>query len=126
MPRLNTEKDSIQDKYSKSWHTSHLHLDNKVAKKKAFQYNVTAFLETCASMLNTSWDWNVHTYATTQELKKKAFKVKRKNIKKAIGTQLKFVLEIKLKRYMCLVNYDCFLVGYASILNSSQDAYVTT
>ena len=51
----------------------------------------------------------MHTYATTQELKKKHFKQKKKNnIKEANGLQVNFVFEIKLKRYICFAKYDSY------------------
>ena len=54
-------------------------------------------------------------------------KAKRKNIKKTIGTQLNFVLEIKLRRYTCLANYDCFFGGlcvHFELLLGWECAYV--
>ena len=54
-------------------------------------------------------------------------KAKRKNIKKTIGTQLNFVLEIKLRKYTCLANYDCFFGGlcvHFELLLGWECAYV--
>ena len=41
-----------------------------------------------------------------------------KNIKEAIGIQVAFMLEIKLKKYIFLANYDHFLAANVSFLNT--------
>ena len=51
-----------------------------------------------ASIFNPYKDENVHSYATTKELKKKAFTINSQNLKQAIGIQVTFILETKLKK----------------------------
>ena len=45
-------------------------------------------------------DGNENANATTKELKRKAFKASRGNVKKAIGIQVAFMLEIELQKYI--------------------------
>ena len=40
----------------------------------------------------------MHTYVTIKKLKKKALTINSQNIKQAIGIQMTFILEIKLKK----------------------------
>ena len=54
------------------------------------------FIAANVSFLNPCSDGNVHTNAASKDLKQKAFKVKRENIKQAIGIQVTFIVEIKL------------------------------
>ena len=63
----------------------------------------------------------MHMYATTKELKKKAFRVKRQNIKWAIGIQVTFISENKHKNIF-YQNTTIFLANYASIFHT----YTTT
>ena len=42
----------------------------------------------------------MHTYVTTEELKKKAFTVNSQNIKQPIVIQVTFILEVKLQKYI--------------------------
>ena len=61
---------------------------------------MTILLAANVSFLNPCQDGNVHTYATTKELKKKEFKAKEQNIKQTIGIQVTLILEIKLQKYI--------------------------
>ena len=82
--------------------------ENKLQKKKhIFQKNKTVFSEIYASILSPCWGGNVHTYATTQELKKKAFRLNSQNIKQKFGVQVTFILEIKPQKESLLAKYDC-------------------
>ena len=55
---------------------------------------------------NACQDGNLHTYAATVELKKKAFLVNIQNKKQATGIRVTFMLKIKLQKYIFLANYD--------------------
>ena len=68
----------------------------------------------------------MHTYATTKEMKKKAFIVKCQNIKQPIGIQLTFMLEIKIEKYIFRQNMTMFLVADMSFLNQCYDVNVHT
>ena len=61
---------------------------------------MTIFLAANVLFLNPSYDGNVYRYATSKELKKKAFRAKGEDIKQTIGIQLSFILEIKLQKYI--------------------------
>ena len=67
-------------------------------QKYTFSAKCDYFVATYALILNTSKDANVHTYATTQEQKKKRSTVKRKNIKEGFCNQVTFHLEIYLQK----------------------------
>ena len=51
-------------------------------------------------ILNTCYDWNGHAYATTKELKKKAFAKNNQNKNQEISIQVTFILESKLQKYI--------------------------
>ena len=59
---------------------------------------MTATLAIYTSILNPSSNGNVHTYATTQELKEKILTVKSHNKKQAIEIQVTFIIEKKLQK----------------------------
>lgn len=62
-----------------------------------------------ASVLNISTDGNVHTYATTEQLKKKKFIKNSQNQKKQNnGILLIFIFEIKFKKEHFPAKYDQF------------------
>ena len=71
-------------------------LEIKLQKYIFFQ-NMTIFLTANVPFLNPCYDRNVHTYAMTKELKKKAFKAKRENIKQTSGIQVTLILKVKLQ-----------------------------
>ena len=52
----------------------------------------------------------MHTYATTKELKKEAFKINSQNIEQAIRILVTFISEIKLQKENILAKADCFFV----------------
>ena len=58
----------------------------------------------------------MHSYATTKELKKKAFTINSQNLKQAIGIQVTFILETKLKKIF-LAKYNHFLAADVSYLS---------
>ena len=58
----------------------------------------------------------MHTYATNEQLKKKAFTANRKNMKQAISIQLIFILEIKFQKEQFSEKYHIFSTRDASIL----------
>ena len=55
-------------------------------------------------ILNTCYDWNGHAYATTKELKKKAFAKNNQNKNQEISIQVTFILESKLQK--CIFNHS--------------------
>ena len=69
-------------------------LEIKLQKYNSKQ-NITNFLAAIMCLLNPYEDRNVHTYATTKELKKKVYTVKINNIKEAINIHLALILENK-------------------------------
>ena len=50
----------------------------------------------------------MHTYVTTKELEKMAFRMNSQNIKQNFGTQVNFISEIKPQKERFLARYDCF------------------
>ena len=64
-------------------------------QKYIFLQNMIIFLAALRSFLNPYEDGNVHTYATTKELKQNAFTVKIHNIKEAINMQVTLISENK-------------------------------
>ena len=75
-------------------------------------------LVTYASISNPGYDENMHRYATTKELKKKALRINNQNSKWAIDIQVTFISEIKLQIELFLAKSDCFFFKtYTSILN---------
>ena len=109
--------------FSDIWDTNDLNLGNK-ASNRTFFGKIRLFSETCASILNPCQDGNVHTYTTTEELKKMAFRINSWNIKQAIDIQVTFLMEKKLQKLHFLSKNTVFQVTYASILNHSQDGSV--
>ena len=77
-------------------------------QKKIFQQNITISSASYVFILNPCQDGNVDPYTTTQELKKNAFKLNSEIIKQIIGTQLTFILEIKLQKELLLEKYNFF------------------
>ena len=67
---------------------------------------MTDFLATCASILKPCYDRNVHTYSTTYELKKKAFRINGQNKNLEIAIQITFILETKHQKYIFLSKLD--------------------
>ena len=63
------------------------------------------------------YDGSVHIYATTKELKKKAFKINSHNIKKEIGMQVTFIMGNNLQKEHFSSKNIAFLATYASIIN---------
>ena len=61
------------------------------------------------SILSSCYDGNVHTYAPTKELKKKAFKINSRNITQAIGIQVTFMTEKELQKEQFLAKKHCLL-----------------
>ena len=63
----------------------------------------------------------MHTYATTKELKKKAFTVKYQNVKRnwqnAIGLEFTFTLENELEKYFFKHNMTRYLAASVSFLS---------
>ena len=55
---------------------------------------MSLYSATSASILIPSQNGNVHGYATTNELKKKAFTIYSKNINQEIGIQVTFIFKI--------------------------------
>ena len=55
-------------------------------------------------------------YATTKELKKKAFRINIQNMQQTIGILVTFIWEIKLQKENVLAKSDCFPPTYVSIL----------
>ena len=51
----------------------------------------------------------MHTYATTQELKKMAFRINSRNLKQAIDIQVTFITEKKLQKEHFLAKKHCLL-----------------
>ena len=60
---------------------------------------MTIFIATNLVFLNPCYDGNLYTFATTKELKKKAFALNIQNVKQVIGIQVTFMLEIKSQKY---------------------------
>ena len=65
-------------------------------------------------------------YATSKQLKEKAFRAKGNNMKQTIGIQVAFISENKPQKEQFLDKYGCFLATYASILNPCYDGNVHT
>ena len=53
----------------------------------------------------------MHMYATTKELKKKAFRINSQNIEQAIGILMTFISEIKLQKENILAKFDYLFVN---------------
>ena len=91
---------------------------------------MTIFLAANAYFLNTCQNGNVHTYATTQELKKKEFTLNSKNMKQEIGLQLTFHLDIEIEKVHFQQNMTIFAATNSFMLNCCQDGnkdkYATT
>ena len=68
--------------------------ENKLEEKILFN-KTRLFSEIHASILKPCQDGNIHTYATTKELKKIALRINIQNIKQRVGIQVTFILEIK-------------------------------
>ena len=67
----------------------------KLKKKRFLVKNISDFLAIEASILSPRQDGNVHTYATTKEVKTMKFRINSQNIKQAFGIQETLITEIK-------------------------------
>ena len=93
--------------------SSDLHLGNKLQKENVLaKYDCFGGIYTF--ILNPCYDGNVYAYATTKELKKKAFRINSQNLKQTID----FISEIKLKNNIFQQNMTpAFSETCAFILN---------
>ena len=80
-------------------HPSDLQLGNE-ASKVYFFAKYDHFLTVNVPFLNPCYDRNVHAYAMTKEVRKKAFNAKGENKKQTSAIQVTFILEIKLQKYI--------------------------
>ena len=78
---------------------------------------MTVFLVAYASFLKSCKDGNVHTYATTKELKKKTFTINSLNINQEISIQVTFIFDINSLKHIFYQNMTIFLVNYAYIVS---------
>ena len=60
----------------------------------------------------------MHTYVTTKELEKAAFRMNSQNIKQNFGIQMNFISEIKPQKERYLAKYDCFFGGFSVYFDS--------
>ena len=122
---LRTVKEDIYSKWSEyqtsNWHTSDLYQGKKSSNRRFYNKNLTAFLETYESYLNSYQDENVLMYATIKKLKQTEYKIYNYNIKQATGIPVRFVSEINFQKESILAKYDFFTADLASILRPCQD-----
>ena len=83
-------------------------MEKKLHKKNIYQQKSTVISVTFGFILNPCQDGNLHTYATTKELKSKEFTLHNENIKQEIGIHLSFILEIKFQKQHFLAKYQQF------------------
>ena len=76
-------------------------------QKERFLGKKTVFLVTFAFILKSCQDGNVHTYATSEEIKMMAFRVNSRNIKQGIGIEVTFIMETKLQKEHFLPEKYC-------------------
>ena len=69
------------------------------------------------SIFNLCQDGNVHTHATTKEIKPMAFRLSSQNIEQTFGIQLTFITEIKPQKERFLAKKTVFLVTFTFLLN---------
>ena len=67
----------------------------KLKKKRFLVKNISDFLAIEASILSPRQDGNVHTYATTKEVKTMKFRINSQNIEQTFGIQETLITEIK-------------------------------
>ena len=91
-----------QEYESSNCHTIDLKYLEINLQKHVFQQNMVIFVTAIVSFSNPCQDGNVHTYATTKEMKKKAFITKREKIKQTFDIQLTFILKIKPSKVLFL------------------------
>ena len=80
-------------------------------------------METHASILNPSYDGNVHMYTTIKELKKKAFMINSQHIEQPIEIIVTLISE----RNLYLAKHDCFFANLCiqfEPLIGQQNAYI--
>ena len=80
---------------SRKWYLRALPTGNEASKVR-FLAKYDHFLVPNVSFLNPYQDANMHRYATTKELKNKAFSVNTQDINQTIGIQVTIMMEIKL------------------------------
>ena len=80
---------------------------------------MAVFSPAYASSLSPCQDGNVHTHATTKEMKTMEFRINSRHTKQAIGVQVTFITEKKFQKQSFV-----FSVTFAFILNLYQDGNV--
>ena len=94
-------------------------------KKNIFQKNMTIFSASETSISSSCQDANVHMYATTYELKKKAFATNSQNVKQAVGMQMILIFQVKFQKNIFQQNITISAI-YVFISKPCQDGNVDT
>ena len=81
----------------------------KKLQKEHFLVKNAVISVTFGFILNPCQNGNVHTYATTKEMKTMAIRINSRNIKQTIGIQVTFITEKKLQKELLLAKKHCLL-----------------